>query len=42
MRRLLSITDNYQAHLLWEKGFKGQHVKVAIFDTGAIPIPEVV
>jgi subtilisin family serine protease len=33
-RRLLSISDNYQANRLWDKGYSGQHVKVAIFDTG--------
>jgi len=33
-RRLLSISDNYQAKRLWERGYSGQHVKVAIFDTG--------
>lgn len=33
-RRLMSISDNYQANRLWEKGYSGQHVRVAIFDTG--------
>jgi len=33
-RQLLSIPDKYNAKLLWAKGFKGAHVKVAVFDTG--------
>jgi subtilisin family serine protease len=33
-RTLLSIPDNYDAQKLWDKGFAGQQIKVAIFDTG--------
>ena len=33
-RTLLSISDKYDAQKLWEKGFAGQQIKVAIFDTG--------
>ena len=33
-RNLLSIPDNYDAQKLWDKGFAGQQIKVAIFDTG--------
>jgi membrane-bound transcription factor site-1 protease len=33
-RRLLSISDSYDAKRLWQLGFAGKDVKVAIFDTG--------
>jgi hypothetical protein len=33
-RTLQSIPDNYDASKLWDQGFSGQQIKVAIFDTG--------
>lgn len=33
-RRLASVTDSQHASVLWEKGYSGSGVKVAVFDTG--------